>query len=141
MPRRRQVTAVAAPGIPTAPDRTPPPPAPARTAAPPRKTPPGTGDAVKIGITLPQFRDEADTALEAARRAEELGFDGVFCFDHLWPMGRPDRPALSSAPLLGALAAIHLLHLGGHAWWPGWAWFPTTSWWPPSSLSAISGAG
>ena len=60
---------------------------------------------MKIGITLPQFRDEADTALESARRAEELGFDGVFCFDHLWPMGRPDRPALSSGPLLGALAA------------------------------------
>jgi len=61
--------------------------------------------AVKVGITLPQFRDEADTALAAARRAEELGIDGVFCFDHLWPMGQPGRPALSSGPLLGALAA------------------------------------
>ena len=61
---------------------------------------------MKIGITLPQFRDEADAALEAARQAEDLGFDGVFCFDHLWPMGRPDRPALSSAPLLGAVAAV-----------------------------------
>jgi len=60
---------------------------------------------VKVGITLPQFRDEADTALAAARRAEELGIDGVFCFDHLWPMGQPGRPALSSGPLLGALAA------------------------------------
>ena len=44
---------------------------------------------MKVGITLPQFRDEADSALEAARRAEELGLDGVFCFDHLWPMGQP----------------------------------------------------
>jgi alkanesulfonate monooxygenase SsuD/methylene tetrahydromethanopterin reductase-like flavin-dependent oxidoreductase (luciferase family) len=60
---------------------------------------------VKVGITLPQFRDEADTALDAARRAEALGLDGVFCFDHLWPMGQPGRPALSSAPLLGAVAA------------------------------------
>ncbi len=60
---------------------------------------------MKIGITLPQFEDEADTAIEAARRAESLGIDGVFCFDHLWPMGQPGRPALSSAPLLGALAA------------------------------------
>jgi alkanesulfonate monooxygenase SsuD/methylene tetrahydromethanopterin reductase-like flavin-dependent oxidoreductase (luciferase family) len=60
--------------------------------------------AVKVGITLPQFRDEADTALAAARRAEELGIDAVFCFDHLWPMGKPGRPALSSGPLLGALA-------------------------------------
>jgi len=60
---------------------------------------------MKVGVTLPQFRDEADTALDAARRAEELGIDGVFCFDHLWPMGQPGRPALSSGPLLGALAA------------------------------------
>jgi hypothetical protein len=60
---------------------------------------------VKIGVTLPQFRNEADSALEAAHRAETLGLDGVFCFDHLWPMGQPDRPALSSGPLLGALAA------------------------------------
>jgi hypothetical protein len=60
---------------------------------------------MKVGITLPQFRDDADTALEAARRAEALGIDGVFCFDHLWPMGQPGRPALASGPLLGALAA------------------------------------
>lgn len=60
---------------------------------------------MKIGITLPQFRDEADSALAAARRAEELGIDGVFCFDHLWPMGQPGRPAISSGPLLGALVA------------------------------------
>jgi hypothetical protein len=60
---------------------------------------------MRVGITLPQFRDEADTALEAAGRAEQLGIDGVFCFDHLWPMGQPGRPALSSGPLLGALAA------------------------------------
>jgi len=60
---------------------------------------------VRVGITLPQFQDEADSAIGAARRAESLGIDGVFCFDHLWPMGQPDRPALSSAPLLGALAA------------------------------------
>jgi len=60
---------------------------------------------VRVGITLPQFGDEAGPALEAARRAEALGIDGVFCFDHLWPMGQPGRPALSSGPLLGALAA------------------------------------
>ncbi len=60
---------------------------------------------MRVGVTLPQFRDEADTALAAARRAEALGIDGVFCFDHLWPMGQPGRPALSSGPLLGALVA------------------------------------
>jgi len=68
---------------------------------------------VKVGVTLPQFRDEADTALEAAREAEALGIDGVFVFDHLWPMGQPGRPALSSGPLLGALAAsTSTIHLG-----------------------------
>ncbi len=60
---------------------------------------------MKVGITLPQFRDDSDAALTAARQAEELGIDGVFCFDHLWPMGQPGRPALSSGPLLGALVA------------------------------------
>ncbi|HEY4700455.1 MAG TPA: LLM class flavin-dependent oxidoreductase, partial [Streptosporangiaceae bacterium] len=60
---------------------------------------------MRIGITLPQFEHGADHALEAARRAESLGIDGVFCFDHLWPIGKPGRPALSSGPLLGALAA------------------------------------
>jgi hypothetical protein len=60
---------------------------------------------MRVGITLPQFAATAEGALEAARTAETSGIDGVFCFDHLWPMGRPERPALSSAPLLGALAA------------------------------------
>ncbi len=68
---------------------------------------------MRVGITLPQFSDEADSALAAARRAEELGIDGVFCFDHLWPMGQPGRPALSSGPLLGALAAsTTTIHVG-----------------------------
>jgi alkanesulfonate monooxygenase SsuD/methylene tetrahydromethanopterin reductase-like flavin-dependent oxidoreductase (luciferase family) len=40
-----------------------------------------------------------------ARRAEELDLDGVFVFDHVWPMGAPDRPALSAFPVLGAVAA------------------------------------
>jgi alkanesulfonate monooxygenase SsuD/methylene tetrahydromethanopterin reductase-like flavin-dependent oxidoreductase (luciferase family) len=68
---------------------------------------------LKNGITLPQFRDEADTALAAAVRAEALGIDGVFVFDHLWPMGQPGRPAISSGPLLGALAAsTTTIHIG-----------------------------
>jgi len=60
---------------------------------------------MKVGVTLPQFSDRADLAIAAATEAERLGIDGVFCFDHLWPMGQPDRPALSCWPLLGALAA------------------------------------
>jgi alkanesulfonate monooxygenase SsuD/methylene tetrahydromethanopterin reductase-like flavin-dependent oxidoreductase (luciferase family) len=59
---------------------------------------------MRVGLTLPQFRDRADAALATARRAEELGLDGVFVFDHLWPIGRPDGPALQSRALLGALS-------------------------------------
>ncbi len=61
--------------------------------------------APRIGVTLPVFRDNAEEAIGAARRAEELGLDGVFVFDHLWPAGQPGRPALSAAPMLGALVA------------------------------------
>jgi alkanesulfonate monooxygenase SsuD/methylene tetrahydromethanopterin reductase-like flavin-dependent oxidoreductase (luciferase family) len=59
---------------------------------------------VRVGVTLPTFRDDA-AAVEAARRAEALGLDGVFVFDHIWPLGRSDRPALSAFPVLGAVAA------------------------------------
>jgi alkanesulfonate monooxygenase SsuD/methylene tetrahydromethanopterin reductase-like flavin-dependent oxidoreductase (luciferase family) len=60
---------------------------------------------VKLGVTLPQFRDDPEPALAVARRAEAIGLDGVFVFDHLWPLHQPDRPALHSLTLLGALAA------------------------------------
>ena len=60
---------------------------------------------VRVGITLPQFRDDAEPAMATARAAEAAGLDGVFVFDHLWPLGQPDRPALHSLVLLGALAA------------------------------------
>ena len=58
---------------------------------------------MKVGVTLPQFRDDAEPALEAARAAEAAGLDGVFVFDHLWPLGRPDRPALHGPTLAAAL--------------------------------------
>ncbi len=60
---------------------------------------------MRVGVTLPTFRDDAGAALNGARRAEDLGLDGVFVFDHIWPMGAPDRPALSAFPVLGAIAA------------------------------------
>jgi alkanesulfonate monooxygenase SsuD/methylene tetrahydromethanopterin reductase-like flavin-dependent oxidoreductase (luciferase family) len=44
--------------------------------------------------------------LAFARRAEELGFDGVFAFDHLFPPGAPpDRPSLEAFTTLAAVAA------------------------------------
>lgn len=60
---------------------------------------------MKLGVVLPQFRDDADGALTVARTAEAGGLDGVFVFDHLWPIGQPDRPALHGMTLLGAVAA------------------------------------
>jgi hypothetical protein len=59
---------------------------------------------VRIGVILPSFRDTADEALAAAAAAEAAGVDGVFCYDHLWPMGQPERPALAPFPLLGTIA-------------------------------------
>jgi hypothetical protein len=60
---------------------------------------------MRLGITLPQFRSDPQPALDAAQAAEAAGLDGIFVFDHLWPLGRPDRPALHSYELLAAVAA------------------------------------
>ncbi|MFL5863838.1 MAG: LLM class flavin-dependent oxidoreductase [Solirubrobacteraceae bacterium] len=60
---------------------------------------------MRLGITLPQFRGDAEPALAVARRAEAAGLDGVFVFDHLWPLHQPEKPALHSLTLLGALSA------------------------------------
>ena len=58
---------------------------------------------IRTGVVLPTFRETPDDALEAARLAFASGVDGVFCYDHIWPMGEPDRPALAPfpAPLSG----------------------------------------
>jgi len=53
---------------------------------------------------LPQFGEDAEACIEVARQAEAAGLDGVFVFDHLWAIGRPDRPALHGPSLLAALA-------------------------------------
>jgi alkanesulfonate monooxygenase SsuD/methylene tetrahydromethanopterin reductase-like flavin-dependent oxidoreductase (luciferase family) len=60
---------------------------------------------MKIGITLPTFTDDPSVALGAAAKADAVGLDGVFAFDHLWPMGSPGRPALWSFGVLAAVAA------------------------------------
>lgn len=68
---------------------------------------------MRLGLTLPQFRADPEEALAVAGDAEDAGLDGVFVFDHLWPLGRPDRPALHGPSLLAALAvATERLHVG-----------------------------
>ena len=59
---------------------------------------------MKLGVLLPTFRSTADDALATAERAAHGGLDGVFAFDHLWPMGSPTRPALAPFPVLAAVA-------------------------------------
>ncbi len=60
---------------------------------------------IRTGVLLPIFQEDADLALDAARRAEDAGVDGVFCYDHLWPIGQPGRPALAPFPVLALVAS------------------------------------
>src|SRR3954469_21890353 len=60
---------------------------------------------IRVGLVVPSFRDDAETGIAAAMAAESAGLDGVFVFDHLFPMGQPERPAISAFPLLAAVAA------------------------------------
>jgi Luciferase-like monooxygenase len=67
---------------------------------------------VKLGVLLPIFQKNADDALALADRAQQAGLDGVFAFDHLWPIGSPERPALAPMPVLAAVAARFSLSVG-----------------------------
>jgi alkanesulfonate monooxygenase SsuD/methylene tetrahydromethanopterin reductase-like flavin-dependent oxidoreductase (luciferase family) len=61
---------------------------------------------VKVGLVLPLFSGDAKRVLAFARRAEELGYDGVFAFDHFFPPGAPsDRASLEAFSTLAAVAA------------------------------------
>ncbi len=61
---------------------------------------------MKLGLTLPSFRDDAEPAFAVARAAEAAGLDAVFAFDHLFRVSREGkrRPALELLTMLGALA-------------------------------------
>ena len=72
----------------------------------PRPSTPGRGS-VKVGVVLPLFSGDPGKVLDAARSAEDLGFDGVFAFDHFFPPGAPpDRPALEAFTTLAAVASV-----------------------------------
>jgi alkanesulfonate monooxygenase SsuD/methylene tetrahydromethanopterin reductase-like flavin-dependent oxidoreductase (luciferase family) len=60
---------------------------------------------IRTGVVVPTFRATPADALDAAQAAYAAGVDGVFCYDHLWPIGQPDRPALAPFPVLAAIAA------------------------------------
>jgi alkanesulfonate monooxygenase SsuD/methylene tetrahydromethanopterin reductase-like flavin-dependent oxidoreductase (luciferase family) len=62
---------------------------------------------MRIGLVLPMASDDPARAPAFARRAEGLGFDGVFAFDHLFPPGAPaDRPSSEAFATLAAVAAV-----------------------------------
>ena len=52
---------------------------------------------MRTGIVLPTFRNTPDEAFAAAKVAVAAGVDGLFCYDHIWPIGQPagDMLALS----------------------------------------------
>lgn len=61
---------------------------------------------IKIGVTLPQFTDDAGVVVDGARRARDAGLDSVFVFDHLWPLsGGKERPILEAWTTLAHVAA------------------------------------
>ena len=61
---------------------------------------------LKLGITLPQFSGDVSQLLNAAKRAEELGLDSLWAFDHLWPLsGGKERPILEGWTTIAWLAA------------------------------------
>ena len=62
---------------------------------------------MKLGVLLPTFRNGAADAFAFAERAVDAGVDGLFAYDHLWPMGSPTRPSLAPFPLLAAVARRH----------------------------------
>jgi luciferase-like monooxygenase len=67
---------------------------------------------VKLGVLLPTFRNGAEDALAFAASAADAGIDGLFAYDHLWPMGSPTRPSLAPFPLLAAVAQRHDVVVG-----------------------------
>jgi alkanesulfonate monooxygenase SsuD/methylene tetrahydromethanopterin reductase-like flavin-dependent oxidoreductase (luciferase family) len=62
---------------------------------------------VRLGITLPSFREDAGPALTVAATAEASGLDGVFAYDHLFRRDSQGerRPAIEMFALMGAVAA------------------------------------
>ena len=77
---------------------------------------------MKLGVLLPTFRDGAEDALAFAGEAVDAGVDGVFAYDHLWPMGSPTRPSLAPFPLLAAVARRTRPSSSAHSW-RAWGWW------------------
>ena len=60
---------------------------------------------VPISLTVPQFSTDPQHLRALAARASGYGFNGLFAFDHLVPLGDAHRPVFELAAILGALGA------------------------------------
>ncbi len=59
---------------------------------------------MKVGLVAPVFARSPADALSVAQQADESGLDGVFSYDHFFPINSPHRPALAAIPMLAAMA-------------------------------------
>jgi alkanesulfonate monooxygenase SsuD/methylene tetrahydromethanopterin reductase-like flavin-dependent oxidoreductase (luciferase family) len=60
---------------------------------------------VRVGVMLPQFTADPAVLLDGVRRAEALGLDSMWTFDHLWPLsGGKQRPIFECWSALAHIA-------------------------------------
>ena len=71
-----------------------------------------TNSRSRVGVVLPTFRSTAQ-CLELAEAYAAVGVDGLFAYDHLWPISGPGRPALHGPSVIAA-AAARLARVYGH---------------------------
>lgn len=61
---------------------------------------------IRIGVSLPQFRDDPAAFVDGIERARAAGLDSIWVFDHLWPLsGGKDRPVLEAWSALSFVAS------------------------------------
>jgi alkanesulfonate monooxygenase SsuD/methylene tetrahydromethanopterin reductase-like flavin-dependent oxidoreductase (luciferase family) len=64
-------------------------------------------------VVAPIFARSTQLALSVAQHADETGIDGVFSYDHLFPINSAHRPALAAIPMLAAMARrTERIHVG-----------------------------
>jgi len=59
----------------------------------------------KFGLFYPQVGQSFKAFRDRALLAEQLGYDSIFCVDHMWQRGMPEVDHLEAWTLLSALAA------------------------------------
>jgi alkanesulfonate monooxygenase SsuD/methylene tetrahydromethanopterin reductase-like flavin-dependent oxidoreductase (luciferase family) len=61
---------------------------------------------IEFGIYLPQLKHSFDDIRARVLLAEQLDFDAVWFYDHMYSPGAPDVPAFEGWTLISALAAV-----------------------------------